>query len=168
VWSLYRDKGITLHWKPAPKLETTVGKKPDAAKKVTVAEPLAGPPQRPAGRPAGDDALRDFLRRILFTVSPGRMKSQAVKAAPTVGGRPTPKVAVARQRPIPARKAKLALVEALRDLAVEDAAFAAVIEPLFEEFSASRGASERAACLVALIRIAAARKAAPQPSKDAA
>jgi len=169
VWSLYREKGITLHWKPAPKLESAVGKKPEAAKKIVAAGPPAGPPQRPAGRPAGDAALRDFLRRILFTVSPGRMKSQVVKAAPTVGGRPTPKAAAAaRQRPIPARKAKLALVEALRDLAVEDAAFAAVVEPLFEEFSATRGASERAACLVALIRIAAARKAAPQPSKDAA
>jgi hypothetical protein len=86
-----------------------------------------------------------------------------------VGGKPAPKAApAARQRPIPARKAKLALVEALRDLAVEDAAFAAVVEPLFQEFSASRGASERAACLVALTRIAAARKAAPQPSKEAA
>jgi hypothetical protein len=168
VWSLYRDKGITLHWKPAPKPEITVGKKADAAKKAAAAPP-AGPPQRPAGRPAGDDALRDFLRRILFTVSPGRMKSQVAKAAPTVGGKPTAKAApVARTRPIPARKAKLALVEALRDLAVEDLAFAAVVEPLFQEFSATRGASERAACLVALIRIAAARKAAPQPSKVAA
>ena len=45
---------------------------------------------------------------------------------------------------------------------------AAVVEPLFQEFSATRGASERAACLVALTRIAAARKAAPQPSKEAA
>ncbi len=169
VWSLYREKGITLHWKPAPMPESAVGKKPEAAKKIVAADPPAGPPQRPAGRPAADGALRDFLRRILFTVSPGRMKSQAVKAAEAVGGKPAPKAApAARQRPIPARKAKLALVEALRDLAVEDAAFAAVVEPLFEEFSASRGASERAACLVALIRIAAARKAAPQPSKDAA
>ncbi|MEP7125002.1 MAG: BRCT domain-containing protein [Byssovorax sp.] len=169
VWSLYRDKGITLHWKPAPKPEISVGKKPDAAKKAAAAAPPAGPPQRPAGRPAGDDALRDFLRRILFTVSPGRMKSQIAKAAPTVGGKPAAKAAaVARTRPIPARKAKLALVEALRDLAVEDAAFAAVVEPLLQEFSATRGASERAACLVALIRIAAARKAAPQPSKEAA
>ncbi len=169
VWSLYRDKGITLHWKPAPKPEITVGKKLDAAKKIAAVTPPAGPPQRPAGRPAGDDALRDFLRRILFTVSPGRMKSQAAKAAKAVGGKPAPKAApVARTRPIPARKAKLALVEALRDLAVEDLAFADVIEPLLQEFSATRGASERAACLVALTRIAAARKAAPQPSKVAA
>jgi hypothetical protein len=164
VWSLYRDKGITLHWKPAPKPESVVGKKVDAAKAAALVTAAADatPPQRPAGRPASDDALRDFLRRILFTVPPGRMKAKAASEADGKGA------TAARQRPIPARKAKLALVEALRDLAVEDVDFAAVIEPLFQEFSATRGASERAACLVALTRIAAARRAASQPSKEAA
>ncbi|MFT3772415.1 MAG: hypothetical protein QM820_44035 [Minicystis sp.] len=67
---------------------------------------------------------------------------------------------------MPARKAKTELVETLRDLAVEDAAFAAAIVPLLTEFMISRGQSERAACLVALTRI---KKAHPSlAKKDAA
>jgi hypothetical protein len=45
------------------------------------------------------------------------------------------------------------LVEVMRDLALEDADFAAGVLPLLEEFMTSRGLSERAACLVAVTRI---------------
>ncbi len=41
----------------------------------------------------------------------------------------------------------------LRDLAVEDVAFAAIVAPVLREFMHSRGPSEHAACLVALTRI---------------
>ena len=71
---------------------------------------------------------------------------------------------VVKGRPLPARRAKLLLLETLRDLAVEDVAFARVIVPLLREFLVSRGPSERAACLVALTRIGLAH---PAP-KDAA
>jgi hypothetical protein len=97
---------------------------------------------------------------VLFTVPPGRLpKDSAEPAAPSDEGAKT-----ARRRPMPARRAKLSLVETLRDLAVEDAALAKVIAPLLEEFMVSRGASERAACLVALTRI----KKAHLSKKDAA
>ena len=56
-------------------------------------------------------------------------------------------------KPLPARKAKLALIETIRDLALEDVAFARGVLPLVEEFMISRGASERAACLVTVTRI---------------
>ena len=56
-------------------------------------------------------------------------------------------------KPLPARKAKLALIETIRDLALEDVAFARGVLPLVEEFMVSRGPSERAACLVAVTRI---------------
>jgi len=60
-------------------------------------------------------------------------------------------------------------VETLRDLAVEDAAFAKVVIPLFKEMLASRGRSERAACLVALARIEKAHRGSTAPGrKDAA
>jgi hypothetical protein len=57
----------------------------------------------------------------------------------------------------------------MRDLAIEDTAFAGGILPLLEEFMISRGQSERAACLVAVTRIrhrhpslrAAAQEATP-------
>ena len=58
-----------------------------------------------------------------------------------------------RLKPFPARKAKIALVETMRDLALEDADFARVVLPILEEFMVSRGRSERAACLVAVTRI---------------
>ena len=41
----------------------------------------------------------------------------------------------------------------MRDLALEDSAFAAGVLPLLTEFMTSRGQSERAACLVAVTRI---------------
>jgi hypothetical protein len=41
----------------------------------------------------------------------------------------------------------------MRDLAVEDVAFARGSLPLMEEFLPSRGKSERSACLVAVTRI---------------
>ena len=58
-----------------------------------------------------------------------------------------------RLRPLPARRAKLELVEVMRDLALEEAEFAAGVLPLLEEFMTSRGQSERAACLVAVTRV---------------
>ncbi len=99
------------------------------------------------------------MRRILFTVSPGRLPKASAEAT---------RVRKAEKlRPLPARKAKLGLIEVIRDLAVEEAAFASVVRPLFAEFMASRGASEHAACLVALTRIDKAHPADPR-AKDAA
>ena len=164
-WSVYRDRGITMHWKPAPPPASTIGQKPApaAAKKAEADKPAprGGPPPRPEKRPAGDEALAAFLRRVLFTVPPGRLpKGSADLAEPAADAKKA-----ARHRPMPARRAKLDLVETLRDLAIEDAALAAVIVPLLTEFMISRGKSERAACLVALTRI---RKAHPVTKKDAA
>jgi len=98
---------------------------------------------------------------VLFTVPPGRLPKGS--AAPQPAAAPAP--AAKARRPTPARRAKLDLLETLRDLAVEDAALAAVIAPLLREFLVSRGPSERAACLVALTRI---DKAHPSLGKDAA
>jgi hypothetical protein len=158
IWGRYRERGITMHWKAAPPPASTVGKKPEAAKKAEASktDERGGPAPRPEHRPATDPALRDFLRRVLFTVPPGRLAKGSTE--PVAQG-------AKKQRPLPARKAKLLLVETLRDLAVEDAAFAAAIAPLLREFMATRGPSERAACLVALTRI---QKAHPSVSKDAA
>jgi hypothetical protein len=80
---------------------------------------------------------------VLFEVPPGRPEASPTEATPA--GR--------RLKPLPARRAKLELVEVLRDLALEDAAFAAGVLPLLQEFMTSRGQSERAACLVAVTRI---------------
>jgi hypothetical protein len=90
--------------------------------------------------------LREFLRRILFEIPPGRPPAPKEEDEAAEG-------AAVRLKPLPARKAKLALVEVLRDLAEEEAEFARVVLPPLEEFMNSRGQSERAACLVAVTRI---------------
>jgi hypothetical protein len=141
-WSLYRDRGVTADWKPPVPPAPTIGA---AAEKAAAAAEVrgSGVPHRPEQPPAGRQSLADFLRRVLFEVPPGRPEPLPAEAA----------AAAHRLKPLPARRAKLELVEVLRDLALEDADFAAGVLPLLEEFMTSRGQSERAACLVAVTRI---------------
>jgi hypothetical protein len=61
----------------------------------------------------------------------------------------------------------LDLVEVMRDLALEDGAFASGVLPLLEEFMISRGQSERAACLVAVTRIRHTHPALKAPAREA-
>lgn len=173
IWHLYRDRGITPGWKPAPRPEpkASSGPKPTTAKKAEL-EPPEGPgaPPHPTGLPAPGAALRDFMRRMLFTVPPTKPSSEA-KPAQAEDGAETARADAPKTkklRPLPARKAKLALVEAMRDLAEGDAAFAALAGPVLVEFMGSRGASERAACLVALARLGAAHPDLKLHSSEAA
>ncbi|SIO58292.1 hypothetical protein SAMN05444166_5623 [Singulisphaera sp. GP187] len=143
LWSLYRDRGITEGWKPVVPAQSTVGL---AAKKAaaSLAESRGhGAPARPENLPSVPLNLWKFLRRTLFEIPPAR--PEAVKDQEPGGAE--------RLKPLPARKAKLALVEVMRDLALEEKGFARGVLPLLEEFLTSRGLSERAACLVAVTRI---------------
>jgi hypothetical protein len=85
-------------------------------------------------------------------VPPARPESSPVTPE-TAEDRAGPAKAAGRLKPLPARRAKLELVEVMRDLALEDGGFAAGVLPLLEEFMTSRGRSERDACLVAVTRI---------------
>ncbi len=165
VWSLYRDRGVTLHWKPNISAGTPVGAvipetKSDAATDETpeVTGLGDGPPKRPERRPASDEALRDFMRRVLFMVPPAKIPAGSGEAVP----------GATKLRPLPARKAKLALVEVMRDLAIGDREFAGIIAPLLKEFMGSRGQTEHATCLVALARIARAHDDLNLLAEDAA
>lgn len=144
LWSLYRDRGITTDWRPSVPPQSTVGA---AARKgaASLAESRGqGAPARPESLPAAPVGLWQFLRRTLFEVPPARL--EVAKDQPQEG-------VTARLKPLPARRAKLALVEVMRDLALEDVKFARGVLPLLEEFMTSRGPSEQAACLVAVTRI---------------
>lgn len=143
IWSLYRAKGITSHWTPPPPAPKK-GAKAEASESSTgsSAESRALA-QKPENNPASPEALRSFLRQILFTVAPARLP-KASRSKLQEGS---------RLKPLPARKAKLALIEVMRDLSLEDRGFAAFVQPLLKEFMGSRGKSEQAACLVALTRI---------------
>ncbi len=141
LWSLYRDRGTTEGWvPPAAPLRRGIENEEQSQG--------GGSPVKPEKLPASHQALRDFMRRMLFTVPPAKL--------PAASGEERARARDSRQRPLSARRAKLALVEVLRDLAIEEHAFALLVAPLLHEFMGSRGASERAACLVALVRIAKA------------
>ncbi|MFA9204099.1 MAG: hypothetical protein ACEQSD_08895, partial [Flavobacteriales bacterium] len=102
-----------------------------------------GLPERPAEWPATADALQSLLRRWLFELPPARLAlmEQGV-TGPTLS-----------RKPMPASRAKCALIETCRDLALEDQAFAQLVLPVFETFQRSRAQMEQAACLVAVTRI---------------
>ncbi len=158
IWDLYRGRGITLSWTPPPDLQTDEGKT-DSKKKEenqeaaeqksdVAAETGADMPdmsaggrsiaeRRGEGEIAGRENLRNFLRRVLFEIPPARYSGGSGK----------------RVRVLPARKAKLYMIEVLRELSVEHVEFARLTVPLLTEFMHSRGKSEHAACLVALTRI---------------
>jgi hypothetical protein len=141
LWAIYRDRGVTADWKPVAPPAPTIGAA--AVKKAAErAESLGdGVPHKPENPPADNRSLSAFLRRVLFEIPPGRPE---IAPASTT----TPKL-----KPLPARRAKLELVEVMRDLALEDRSFAAGVLPLLEEFMDAGGTSERAACLVAVTRI---------------
>jgi hypothetical protein len=143
LWSLYRDRGITAGWKPYVPPATTVGAAAKKAAQVQAESRGPGPPARPEQLPASLRDLWTFLRRTLFEIPPPRPEKREAEADGPAE----------RVKPLPARKAKLALVETMRDLALEDADFARVVLPLLQEFMVSRGPSERDACLVAVTRM---------------
>jgi hypothetical protein len=141
---LYRDRGVTEDWKPYVPPQSTIG--PAAKKRAEKAEDSRGPgaPHRPENLPASPEGLRVFVRRILFEIPPARAEAKKGDRIEGIG---------VRIKPLSARRAKLALIEVMRDLALEDADFARGVLPLFEEFMTSRGRSERDDCLVAVTRI---------------
>ncbi len=117
---------------------------PRPRRRVARAEVIGtGPPARPEDRPAPSKDLWYFLRRTLFEIPPPRPEKRQ-DSEPDAGG---------KLKPLAARKAKLALIDTMRDLALEDAEFARGVLPLLAEFMASRGRSERDACLVAVTRL---------------
>ncbi|MBK7073047.1 MAG: hypothetical protein IPH44_12165 [Myxococcales bacterium] len=89
-------------------------------------------------------ALRQFARTVLFGLPPGRLGERE----PLAGAKP--------ERPLPASVAKRRLLEALRDLAVADVAFAAVMTPVIAELAASVARGEWQAAVAALAAIRAA------------
>jgi hypothetical protein len=143
LWSLYRDRGITEGWKPYIPPAPSVGAAAKKAAQARVDGRGPGPPARPEELPARLRDLWSFLRRTLFEIPPPRPEKRDAEAVESGE----------RLRPIPAHRAKLALIETMRDLALEDADFARGVLPMLDEFMLSRGPSERAACLVAVTRI---------------
>ncbi len=155
IWALYRRRGITEGWEPVD-LEVRYPH-PKTKKELEGYEAGCGARPRPEEWPAEEDALQRFLRRILFEISPSKLPKDEVAAnqAARESEEDAPQGAQQRRmRPVPARVAKRSMIEVMRDLGLEDRAFALRVAPLLSEFMGSRGKSERAACLVALTQLA--------------
>ena len=130
LWKLYHDRAITIHWLPEkPKEEKAKGEHSDIVKFLKTPEKL----------PASHQSLRDFLRCILYRIPPAKFSKESKKDE--------------KIKYVPARKVKLLLTEVFRDQALQDKAFAEYITPVLQEFMDSQGQSERAACMVALVRM---------------
>ncbi|RUL87062.1 BRCT domain-containing protein [Tautonia sociabilis] len=164
LWSLYRDRRVTEGWTPHVSPRPMIG--PTATKKAAAAASSrgTGPPATPERPPAPAPILGELLRRMLFELPPGRPGRKPASGPSGKDGQ-GPGDGFDRLKPLPNRLAKLAVVETLRDLAIEDEAFARAALPPLVEFLGSRGKSEHAACLVAVTRI---RHAHPELAAAAA
>lgn len=91
---------------------------------------------------ADDAALLRFLRTALFALPPGRMERRDP-------GSELP------ERALPASLSKQRLIDVVRDLALEDAEFAALAVTVLGEFRHARAKTEWQACVAALARIRA-------------
>ncbi len=140
-WALYRHRDATTGWQPQLATQVTTGKKAKRDAELAAQNLGDGVPQRPENPPAEPAALQALLRRVLYEIPPGPPEK-------STGNRLRETLA-----PLPHRKAKLFLIETIRDLALEDQAFAELVAPVLTEFMQSRGKSEFEACLVAMTRI---------------
>ncbi len=103
-----------------------------------------------SGAPA--ESLQQFLRKTLFGLPPGRMERRELEAEQA-----------APDRPWPASVGKCRLIEAIKTLALADAAFAELVTPVLGEFRHSRAKHEWQHCVAALAQI---RRAHPAISVD--
>ncbi|HMQ97350.1 MAG TPA: hypothetical protein PKC42_04620, partial [Candidatus Nanoperiomorbaceae bacterium] len=88
------------------------------------------------------EELRRFLRKTLFGLPPGRMERRELDAEQA-----------APERPWPASVGKRRLIEAIKTLALTDAAFAELVTPVLAEFRHSKAKNEWQHCVAALVQI---------------
>ena len=164
LWKHYKARHVSPNWHPT----SSDSKDKDAAlDKDSNAQPVitAQSDKRLASLPAEVDQLLMLLRRGLFELPPGRLPSEPDKSAHNsknskkrhASDRSTEQNAESDShitlKPISASRAKLALIETFRDVALADSTFAALIMPTLFTFTHSAGKMERHACLVAVTRL---------------
>jgi hypothetical protein len=123
---------VRLLWEKHRPTHLPEGWKPAGAKEA----PVAG-----TERFADVDALRAFLRKLLFGLPPGRAKEAREGEV---------------QRRLSASVAKRRVIELVRDLGLEDEAFARVVAPVLGEFTGSLAKGEWQSCLASLVQLRAA------------
>ncbi len=138
LWSLYKRYSTTRTWQPRLSLMAGLTKTDQAKQAQAQANLGKGLPTKLTDLPASEASLQALLRRWLFTLPPGPLGIQRLTLKP---------------KPLSASKAKLALIETCRDIALDDREFAEMIWPLLAQFTHSLSLMERQACLVALTRL---------------
>ncbi len=129
---------VRLLWEKHRPTHLPEGWKPAGAKEAV---PVGG-----AERFANVEALRVFLRRMLFGLPPGRSKEGREGLV---------------QRRLSASTAKRRVIELVRDLGLEDPAFARVVAPVLSEFTGSLAKGEWQSCLASLVRLRTAHPGVP-------
>ncbi|WP_224368584.1 hypothetical protein [Hyalangium versicolor] len=124
---------VRLLWEKHRPTHLPEGWKPSGA---TEAPALSG-----TERFANVEALRTFVRRMLFGLPPGRSKEGREGMV---------------QRRLSASTAKRRIIELVRDLGLEDQAFARVVAPVLNEFTGSLAKGEWQSCLASLVQLRAA------------
>lgn len=151
LWQHYRKRNISEHWQPSLRTENAKSNTPNT---VEIGDHTAHFSQDLATH--GEQLLL-WLKRGLFELPPARLpmvknsnNPQADKATFYNGKvQHTPKTI----QQISASRAKLALIETFRDVALQDDEFARIVLPVLKQFTHSSGKMERNACLVAVTQI---------------
>lgn len=164
LWKHYKARHVSPNWQPTSsdsKDKDTAPDKDNSAQPVITEQS----DRRLASLPAEVDQLLMLLRRGLFELPPGRLggsqepstidssKHKQQRYSDKTLSEQTESNINITLKPISASRAKLALIETFRDVALADSTFAALIMPTLFTFTHSAGKMERHACLVAVTRL---------------
>ena len=153
IWKQYKDRGLTLHWKPFE--ESRVRQLPTARRRVNVRTTSRGgithvQDQKSTEWTIGEglspkehvsiqfENITEFVRCILFRLPPKTPRSALANRLLDV---------------VPATKNKIYLIESLVDLARQEVEFANSLYGILHELQSSDGKMEREAVLVGIQKI---------------
>ena len=156
LWQHYRERHLPTTWQPK-----TANPSDDKPAEVL---PALTTLHKDTTLPATLEQLLLLLKRGLFELPPARLSENtkpsddantATKPKFYNGQLQKPSEQAQPAKPISASRAKLALIETYRDVALDDAECAQLVLPILQQFTLSAGKMERHACLVAVTRIVA-------------
>ena len=166
LWKHYKARHVSPNWQPTTiRNDDETHVEPNANTGTNTDTAYQHPKQLLDNLPADTEQLLLLLRRGLFELPPGRLggsqepnasdsnKHKQQRYSDKNSSEQTESDSNITLKPISASRAKLALIETFRDVALADSTFAALIMPTLFIFTYSAGKMERHACLVAVTRL---------------